>query len=138
MSELEPPRSPRERILRSADDPSGPVLTPEQEALLRREAEAAEARRAAMETAPEAEPQWEETAEMPPVLTLMRLEDSLTALEQALVARDTGQMHPALAQVEADDQLQGACVVLGMSFGGDVQSLVLAILQRYREIKGLR
>jgi len=80
-------------------------------------------------------PSQEERA--PEILTLVELEKVYGRLE-TLNGATHSVRDPSGLQVEADDALQGATVILGMGFSGDVQMLTLAILREYRKIKGLR
>ena len=163
-----PMDSPRERMIREQQaeaeifGPPGTTLTPEQEQALAEQGEAlrrawqadheaalaeeitetAEEQLAALQETPfgpaaEQESPFTEqelaeiqAAEPPEILTLIELEKLLGELEASKQLPD--------AQERADDLLQGAVVVMGMNFGGDVQMVTLACLQAYREIKGLR
>lgn len=86
---------------------------------------------------PDPEDEEIEQGDTPEVLTLIELERQLGRLEQVAAAKENAPLVPEMF-VEADDALQGIAVVLGLSFTGDVQMMVLSALQRYREIKGLR
>ena len=60
----------------------------------------------------------------PEILTMVELERILEGLEQV----EIGDVN------SADDFLQGAVMVLGLGYAGDVQMLVLRVLQLYREV----
>jgi len=76
-----------------------------------------------------------QSSSAPEVLTLIELEKQLSRME--MIGSDPRVTDVAKHEV-ADDTLQGVVMILGMSFSGDVQMLALALLQRYREMKGLR
>ena len=122
-----------------AEDPDGelPAGLEQREA----SAQAAAQARAGAQAAEQPDSTWveaEETGETPPVLTLGELENVLAQMDSLAEAVREGNLHPTMAGINADDVLQGACVVLGLNFAGDVQLLVLEALKTYREIKGLR
>jgi len=68
----------------------------------------------------------------PEILTLIELEKIGENMENLQGAT------AAMALQAADDYLQGATIVLGMGYTGDVQMMTLRILQLYREITGKR
>jgi len=153
----EAPRSPRERILQEAAieeaevtyDPAqldDPVV-----ARLADAAEAAAAARAAGEATaygdysdPPVPPVWDaemgaaaayieggvQPEEPQEVITVAEVETQLTRLEQL----QQTEMPTYERFAHADDALQGICLILAMGFNGDVQTMVLAALQRYRSI----
>lgn len=126
----EMPVSPRERLLRESDEvfPEGVDTPPSAE----QESGWLEEEKALAEDVPFKEP------EEPMILTVIELEKQLERLDQIQEALQGSNRFSPEAYAAADDALQGSCVVLGMTYQGDVQMLVLAILSRYREIKGLR
>lgn len=123
------PLSPRQRML--AEDNPVPTLPTAEER--EQAAQAAAQARAEMEFPPELEMgnEPDEAPEPPEVLSAQEIESQLTRLDDLLNA-DIPEIQ---RQVEADDALQGITVILGMGFSGDVQTMVLAALQRYRTIK---
>lgn len=130
MSEI-PPMSPRERMLRDADDEQ-PVIDPAAQERAAAEAAAATAREAfTQERIEPGEPFPDPEAEAQEALTAVEVEAQLQRLDD-LVTRD---MPEIARQMEADDALQGITVLLGMGFGADVQTMTLAALSRYRKIK---
>lgn len=122
--------SPRERMLREDDDQV--VVLPTDEERQAAHAAAAEARaQAALDEASyPGEP--DEPVEQPEVFQVQELESQLTRLENI----QSAEVPTVQKIVEADDALQGIAVVLAMGFSGDVQMVVLAALQRYRQIHG--
>ena len=133
----ETPLSPRQRLL-AEDDPV-------EEAAGTAERRAAELAAAQARAGTVADPSLvmghddtlAERTEAPPVLTLSELygiNDRLQALDDAVQAQ---LVHSGMAGFQADDELQGALVVVAMSFGGDVQTEVFEILRLYRQLKGL-
>lgn len=142
MSEI--PASPRERMLREAEleaEEAAPYQPQRaDDPIVQKMAEAAEA--AAQERdqstsgpdIPEGSVQVE--TETPEILTLQEIEVQLQRLDYLMEHIDT--IPPGEINMAADDALQGALVVLSLGFVGDVQMLVLAVLQRYREIKRYR
>jgi hypothetical protein len=134
------PMSPRERALREDLPPERVQHDPVVELAEKAEKEAQE-RRDRFADNVQAETTYDtlpaqEAEDAPEILTLNELESALERLER--LASGADELSLVQLSVEADDALQGIAIVLGMNFGGDVQMMVLAALQRYREIKHYR
>lgn len=148
----ETPLTPRERMLREAELEQAEQAAQEDyfaaqaDPIVQHMAEAAEAAaqaRAAGPITPEevveavaADDEEEGLVEAPEILTLQELEAQLARLDH--LAEHAATIPPGDLNLAADDALQGVAVILGMGFVGDVQMMVMAALQRYREIKRYR
>lgn len=143
-----PGMTPRQRILSEDDEQTFP--SPEEEQLRAQREAVAEANRLAEDVqaslderaeAADDDGSWidlNEAVAEPQILTIIELEKQLERLEAVLQAIQQGVIDADGGASQADDALQGTAVILGMTFTGDIQMLVLATLSRYREIKGLR
>lgn len=144
------PLSPRQRELLADQEEQGvladPTLVAREAAALAAEEMRAAASIEALEADPEYQddfpggeediPGWQQSYEGIPapveILTLIELEKIVENLENLEGAS------PSVAIPAAQDYLQGACVVLGMGFTGEVQMMTLRVLQLYREATGRR